>query len=854
MVRRSARLSSRKSGELPTIKPEDENMNDSLVETSVDESEFEEDHKRRGRKPAQKRGARKTVPKTTSAASSSFKASKKDKSGADDEFNDANVSESSQEIEDDTKTGEKRARKPAQVRSKKKNTSRVTRFTSSLGENKISHGIENLGLDNLAIELDDSTHILNRFVAFIKDNNVHTDKPAVYTPNFDKAEHVLDMPFFDPDHRHFELMVENVALYDHEPAIGDTYRAWRLSARNLREPDSEPVELFQLHTSIRDNERCIQCKGDSNHMAYCNVQDGVACDNCVEFRDPAECIRKFNILQERGYAFLTEDVCNEEELDLMISLGHIKVDVMNRVPMSLNLDTWKRINIKGGRPAPVPHARVFIDILSLIIWKQHHVPELDLEDLGWKMNDAWQTIWSRFCYGRGRAPFHSATSVLRQHPPACLVTDSPGQEPNFTAAKNLKYLVSYKGIDIKKADELEDLKTYAVFTLEERDSEDNQKRAATRVLEHIMFTTAGLIGSAQSLRNIANTKRREFLSVDEQEATGALVTRGHFGPYNGKFIWARPAVKQDSRWTSMKVATAVYRDVIVDDGTTLHQGMGFNTIIRDRACLAFIQQESLNALARDENLIQAIFAAQVAAQYLELGILTKTDVLRQYCVCTSAEMQAVTEHLCMTCGLSGPCSNMALQEIPDGLLMECFGCSRRNTSAERAFIMTAENMIKTRVARQYRKDGERHHPPWTKAELFKALVDTYLVDGDPNVWKDAYSEQTVAMDDAKFTPEANVDVRLVYRHPYSMSIEKPFNRWLRSDGKIALHDPDNAVLTKVCINRLKEFSAPSVLPLLKKALQLRMAVASKPPCAGYDSSVAADWAVLERVSNSRYSY
>jgi hypothetical protein len=39
------RLSSRKSGELPASKPEDDDGDDALVETSVDESEFEEGYR-----------------------------------------------------------------------------------------------------------------------------------------------------------------------------------------------------------------------------------------------------------------------------------------------------------------------------------------------------------------------------------------------------------------------------------------------------------------------------------------------------------------------------------------------------------------------------------------------------------------------------------------------------------------------------------------------------------------------------------------------------------------------------------------------------------------------------------------
>jgi hypothetical protein len=45
MARRSVRLSSRKSGELPASKPEDDDGDDFLFETSVDEFEYDEDYR-----------------------------------------------------------------------------------------------------------------------------------------------------------------------------------------------------------------------------------------------------------------------------------------------------------------------------------------------------------------------------------------------------------------------------------------------------------------------------------------------------------------------------------------------------------------------------------------------------------------------------------------------------------------------------------------------------------------------------------------------------------------------------------------------------------------------------------------
>jgi|SRR5690242_6311324 len=64
---------------------------------------------------------------------------------------------------------------------------------------------KNLGLDNLAGEIDESTPILNDFIAVVQKHFVHTDTCPQYTLNLDAAESVFDMPLYDPQIRHYEL-------------------------------------------------------------------------------------------------------------------------------------------------------------------------------------------------------------------------------------------------------------------------------------------------------------------------------------------------------------------------------------------------------------------------------------------------------------------------------------------------------------------------------------------------------------------------------------------------------------------------------------------------------------------------
>jgi len=128
-------------------------------------------------------------------------------------------------------------------------------------------------------------------------------------------------------------------LYDHEMASGEVYRAWRIQARNICEPDSDPVDMFQMHTSIRENEQCAQCKESNRKKTayYVGIARGVACENCVEFRDPQECIRRFSLLLDQGINVKTETFCKESEREKVIALGRIKFDTMNQAPMDFDV-------------------------------------------------------------------------------------------------------------------------------------------------------------------------------------------------------------------------------------------------------------------------------------------------------------------------------------------------------------------------------------------------------------------------------------------------------------------------------------------------------------------------------------
>lgn len=153
-------------------------------------------------------------------------------------------------------------------------------------------------------------------------------------------------------------------------------------------------------------------------------------------------------------------------------------------------------------------------------------------------------------------------------------------------------------------------------------------------------------------------------------------------------------------------ATRVLQDLRADAGSGIEGGKGIsmNTRMRDRVCLAYIMQEAIKSLARGEDLLKALWSSYVAAQHLELGILTKADVMEQYCTCLNSEMRSKTEHLCMSCYTAQLCASMRMRDTEHGTLVECAGCSSQTASSHRMYNGNVGDEIRRRLSAHQRNN------------------------------------------------------------------------------------------------------------------------------------------------------
>ncbi|KAK5130027.1 hypothetical protein LTR08_002543 [Meristemomyces frigidus] len=160
-------------------------------------------------------------------------------------------------------------------------------------------------LDTPAIPISKATSNINRFNALVKRGLCEQeDGSYVYEP-VATAKYITQLPIFE--NRKYELIEEDVQLYDINLPNGKV-RAWNLSARDSNHHDSGIVELFRLaesgsRKSWKDNE--------GNWM-----------------------YGPFPVPQNNA---ITDKVCGS--VAEAIRLGRICCDIMNRVPISLGLET-----------------------------------------------------------------------------------------------------------------------------------------------------------------------------------------------------------------------------------------------------------------------------------------------------------------------------------------------------------------------------------------------------------------------------------------------------------------------------------------------------------------------------------
>jgi hypothetical protein len=105
--------------------------------------------------------------------------------------------------------------------------------------------IASQGIEELAVRVVESTAILNRVIGYVEDRGLRAAGIPRYTPNFDSAKHMLDLPIYGPSNREFELIEDKAALHEYELFDGGVTEAERVQAR-INSNQTKNRSLFLL--------------------------------------------------------------------------------------------------------------------------------------------------------------------------------------------------------------------------------------------------------------------------------------------------------------------------------------------------------------------------------------------------------------------------------------------------------------------------------------------------------------------------------------------------------------------------------------------------------------------------------
>ena len=144
-------------------------------------------------------------------------------------------------------------------------------------------------------------------------------------------------------------------------------------------PDHEPANRKPCPPC-----RCtaFKCGGERPHCKAC-AYTGKA-ELCEEMRNS----HRDNILDEM--------VCADRAT--IVALGEAATDIMNRVPVELEVQRWDRIHTTSPKQS-IHAVKRFIESVSFIRWKKKHGSSVNLEVLQTKPFGKWETVWQKKYYG-----------------------------------------------------------------------------------------------------------------------------------------------------------------------------------------------------------------------------------------------------------------------------------------------------------------------------------------------------------------------------------------------------------------------------------------------------------------------
>ncbi|CAN9331184.1 unnamed protein product [Alternaria alternata] len=777
----------------------------------------------------------------------------------------------------------------------------------------IDHGVVgpsgHLDLSNLGITIDETTKNTSNFLDMVNNKGLKLKGTARKSPyvlpsyepsDADGARYVRDLPHYAPGTRRYMFDEESVVLVDHVQPNGVTAKCWVMQAKNaLATNPNENIDLYQLHIRAvegfgKDRHPkdisplpCKQCKKVPELKKTCDKN--TPCNHCHDAGRDEQCladmavrvktlrarsamaVKKTALDTKTRWNILTDIVCNDR--DQIIELGQITVDVMNKTPEELRIEDWYT---NQGTPL----IRSFITVTSLLAWKKQSYPQLDLGTF-----HPQPSLWSKYGFAgcspwvieplteKGRRIWWpSSTHPWLRHPPYIIATNGEaarfslsGLDLDTAVVDATPYSSGWHLFGAEPVQSAED----KLCTLRNINLENEVDWNTVKAMQIILHSMVGMVGSSRMLLAKFNSKLKPLL----KSSNSVSDTVPNRAPYDGHQILSLnidpsgliafqvifPASADLDRSGLEKDIARIHGVHLSDEAREyrLSRRLRIPTTVRDVVCHAWVFEQCLRALARGELLLQTLLIANVVIDQMELGLITRSQIVANYCTCGSRSVREQTEHVCVHCKGNWLCANMTTQPDRDGRLITCIGCASRNLleiPAKDSFIahpidLTLREQIRFNVLRIHRRERkiEGFVPTWTRDEMTTRLFEEHKTD-DQYTWTRGYApNQIISLRTRSGLGPATNDLTRVGFDPYAMSIEKPHQRFIaHGSDKVSLHHLDNVVLELHCINLLKARLSVSSVPLHREALLLREQVDGRPPCEGYYKDVEDKWEIIER--------
>ncbi|KAL2026770.1 hypothetical protein VTO58DRAFT_102750 [Aureobasidium pullulans] len=645
-----------------------------------------------------------------------------------------------------------------------------------------------------------------------------------YSPRPSGLLHVLALGVHDD--RDWQVEEDNVALVtidrpptrlpgtESDTAEGNSdgseqTKVWKMTLFDKNHPDASRIVPFWLHPrGIRKS-----FGKNRNPGPYPIPQDG-----CLEL-----------------------SVCPTREE--AIRLGRILCRVLNRIPGDLSLELWSHPHKLFRR------VQSFAEIASFLEWKH----DMDFRQLS--------RLWIRHGTTKGESGVYGlplaakkegrgrATGMCARMPPQlCYATD-------FACATDMR--VQPREVNTTAVDDLPHISagfwfhgTYQPSTIIDTRRTDI---AGAKVLEHIAHSVTGKVGTVDQLKKTFSDIRSSL----RKQAQGAQLgfRTGSFN--NDKFLYVRHR-KMATTGVSMALSAAV-RAVLSIPGTAALTNIeairnAMDSLFQihvdsaNRILQAYVYQQALNALAAGQGVLNALQAAAIAADQVNIGLITEEAAKAVHCLCEE-EDRDTTEHACQQCQEPELCREMVYDE--HGRLL-CKGCAPKSASLHDTRTRDIRSIVQGLIRASKHTDElvTELQTKWTVGGMMKQLEKQFV---DSDTWQDAFGPPASLREAIYKGSTSQTSHGRTHRkfHPYRPSIDQRDVVHL-GIRRVYLHHPMNVHLTRQCINLLRGRDILPLLPQLKRAQSLAEQAQDLPPVRGYHPQFQNDWEAFERAADNAY--